>query len=190
MSDEIATVHGVVARVIDVPSQGQSYLRIELPIEYHAEATRLFYGKRVIVALAGEAMKAQPYGLFRVSPDQEPPPGPGEESRYERHRRIAEGQPRIKATERDTPTGGTLSKSAAQVCDTPAFQRFAWFNQTGNDEAPPADYGSGDAAEFMRETCAVRSRANLDHDKRAAESFREMMAAFRQYLDVHPELAA
>jgi hypothetical protein len=173
MSESVATIHGSVARVIDTPSQGISYLRVEIPIEYHAEATRLFYGKRVLLVLASEATAGQPFGILDVAaPAPTPPAAP----------KIAP------ATKADAPTGGPLSKSAATVCDTKGFQQFAWWRSTGIDEAPPEDYGSGDAAEFIRSACGVNSRAKLDHDAAAAACFRELMHDFREFLQSRPHL--
>lgn len=71
----IPAVHGNVVRVIDVPSQAISFLRVEVPIEHHAELTRLFYGKRVLVTLAGAAFEGLPYGLMNAA---EPAPAPAE----------------------------------------------------------------------------------------------------------------
>ena len=177
---EVATVHGTVARVIDVPSQGMSYLRIEVPIEYHAELTRQFYGKRVLVVPAGAQMAGQPYGIFNVGAGQEgaddTPPPP------------AAPQARIKAPERDGPPGGPLSKSAAMIVNGVGFQTFAWHHETGS-MAKPDDYGSGDADMFLKGFCEISSKAELDNSAAARALFTELMSDFRAWRELHPEHA-
>ena len=172
---EVSTVHGTVARVIDVPSQGMSYLRIEVPIEYHAELTRQFYGKRVLVVPAGAAMAGQPYGIFNTGVDAPPAPP-------------AAPKASIKAPERTGPPGGALSKSAAMLCDAEAFKRFAWADSAGHEDMPD-DFGSGDADAFIKAQCGISSKAELDHDPEAESRFRVLMSMYREWLADHPEYA-
>ena len=60
---DLKAAYGHVARIVDVPSQGVTRLLVELPIEAHAEATALLYGKRVLVTIAPADMSKVPYGL-------------------------------------------------------------------------------------------------------------------------------
>jgi len=181
MSSEVVTVHGTVARVIDTPSQGISYLRVEVPIEYHAELTRQFYGKRVLVVPAGAQMAGQPFGVFNVGDEGVQAPAPDAP---------APAAPRatIKAPERNTPPGGALSKSAAMLCDSAAFKHFAWADQAGNDDVP-SDFGSGDADAFIKTHCGIASKAELDHNKQAATHFQILMSQYREWLKGRPEYA-
>lgn len=175
MSESAMVVHGVVARVIDVPSQGNTYLRIEVPIEFHAELTRLFYNKRVIVMPATDKMAGQPYGMIRLeATDDATPP------------RVA--KPGIRPAERPPhPPGGSLSVSAATICTTPAFVEFSFAEQYGTDTEFDPEYGTGDATAWLKTTCGIRSRAELDHRQDAAGIFSRIMARFRAYCAALPE---
>jgi len=57
------------------------------------------------------------------------------------------------------PAGGALSKLAGQWCQMPQF--WAWCKASDGHEA----------ASFVRQTCNVLTRAELDHDAAAAELF-------------------
>lgn len=56
--------------------------------------------------------------------------------------------------------GGELAKFAGRVCAEPDFWPIA-----GNAQSPEQ------AAEWIRKTCGITSRADLDHDQRAAAIF-------------------
>lgn len=60
-----------------------------------------------------------------------------------------------------TQKGATLARLAGMLCQQPAFMQFS--GATSPD----------DAAEFIRRTCGVQSRAELDHDPKAAALFHE-----------------
>uniref|UniRef100_UPI0033409891 hypothetical protein n=1 Tax=Castellaniella defragrans TaxID=75697 RepID=UPI0033409891 len=68
-------------------------------------------------------------------------------------RKAADGQ--------EKPKGGDLARLAGQLCQSPEFQRWC-----GVESADAA-------AEFIRKTCGVDSRADLDHDLEAAARFHE-----------------
>jgi hypothetical protein len=57
------------------------------------------------------------------------------------------------------PKGGQLCRLAAQFCQQAHFQE--WTNTSGPDEA----------AQWIRRTCEVTSRVQLDHDPEAAARF-------------------
>ncbi|MDN7179064.1 hypothetical protein M0D69_13785 [Caballeronia sp. SEWSISQ10-4 2] len=64
------------------------------------------------------------------------------------------------------PKGGALSRLAAQLCATQPFHLFlrAHGLRCENER---------DAAECIRQTCGVSSRAELDHDQQGAHIFHE-----------------
>lgn len=59
--------------------------------------------------------------------------------------------------------GGTLARLAGQLCQQQAFREFCHANS--------ADA----AAQFIRSTCGVQSRAELDHNEDAARRFHEQV---------------
>jgi hypothetical protein len=72
----------------------------------------------------------------------------------------------------DALKGGNLSRFAARLCADIEFQD--WFLEMhGQTEAlkKPVPVREKIAAEIMRGICSVDSRAQLDHDARAAEMF-------------------
>ena len=69
------------------------------------------------------------------------------------------------------PAGGELAKLAGKWCNDRAFQR--WSSSSSADEA----------AAFIRETCVIQSRAELDHDSIAAEKFhKHIRVPFHKYM--------
>lgn len=65
--------------------------------------------------------------------------------------------------------GGPLARLAGRLCQKPEFQRFA---KVDSIEA---------AAAWVRKTCQVDSRAQLDHDDEAAQRFHNLVR--RPYVD-------
>lgn len=61
--------------------------------------------------------------------------------------------------QKEKPKGGELAKLAGQLCNNPSFQQM-----NGVDSAEAA-------ADVIRYTCGIKSRAELDHDLGAAEIF-------------------
>lgn len=57
------------------------------------------------------------------------------------------------------PKGATLARLAGMLCQQTAFMQFS--GSTSPD----------DAADFIRRTCGVKSRAELDHNPEAAALF-------------------
>ena len=57
--------------------------------------------------------------------------------------------------------GGQLARLAGQLCQRQDFQAFC--------HARNAD----EAADFIRRTCDIASRAELDHDTKAARTFHD-----------------
>ncbi len=66
--------------------------------------------------------------------------------------------------------GAALSRTAAMMCNGASFQRWV-VSRIG--AAPGGVSPSQYAAQFVRNACGVTSRAELDHDARAATLFHE-----------------
>lgn len=86
--------------------------------------------------------------------------------------------------EADKPKGGSLSKSAAIICNEPLFHE--WLKDSGtinewDDEGAYAEI----AANHVRAVCGVKSRAHLDNDRMAAAKFRWMMKAYEEWVNCH-----
>jgi len=62
--------------------------------------------------------------------------------------------------EPEKPKGGVLAKEAAMLCDMPTFREFC------------EEQDAEGAADWIRFTCNVASRAELDNSERAAALFR------------------
>lgn len=74
---------------------------------------------------------------------------------------------RVLSTERK---GAALSRAAAMMCNSANFQRWV-VSQVG--AAPEGVSASQHAAQFVRGACGITSRAQLDHDAKAAALFHE-----------------
>ena len=66
--------------------------------------------------------------------------------------------------------GGNLARRAAMLCQERGFQTFS--------ETETID----EAASWLRERCGVESRAELDHDERAAAAFESVDGRYRRWL--------
>lgn len=73
----------------------------------------------------------------------------------------------------DAYKGGRLAQEAGILCGQGAFKQWA------RDK-----YGSEEPADFIRHWCGVSSRAQIDHDERAAREFREMKREYEAWLKV------
>lgn len=90
-----------------------------------------------------------------------------------------------KAPEAPAAKGGSLAKSAAMLCDTDQFQRFA-FEKLDDISRPTSGWdatvsASQNAAQFIREFCKVSSRAEIDHSPTARQLFGQLMADYRAW---------
>lgn len=72
---------------------------------------------------------------------------------------------RVLSTERK---GAALSRAAAMMCNSANFQRWV---VTRVGDAPEGVSASQHAAQFVRGACGITSRAQLDHDAKAAALF-------------------
>lgn len=63
----------------------------------------------------------------------------------------------------EKPKGGELARLAGQLCQNPQFQEWC---EVESAEA---------AAEWVRRTCDIESRSELDHDTGAANKFHQLV---------------
>lgn len=74
---------------------------------------------------------------------------------------------RVPSTERK---GAALSRAAAMMCNGAKFQRWV-VSRVG--AAPEGVSAQQHAAQFVRDACGITSRAELDHNAKAATLFHE-----------------
>lgn len=74
---------------------------------------------------------------------------------------------RIASTERK---GAALSRAAAMMCNGAKFQRWVVSRVGASPEGVSAQQH---AAQFVRDACGIASRAELDHNAKAATLFHE-----------------
>lgn len=72
----------------------------------------------------------------------------------------------------DEPKPRRLSSIAGALCENPDFR--AWLSQEFGEAFPNAEA----AAEFIRSTCGIKSRSELDTNTFAANLFREILADY------------
>lgn len=70
------------------------------------------------------------------------------------------------AAEPEKPKGGPLSKEAAALCRSPVFHK--WLNE---EMCMDGDASEETAPEWIRQTCGVLSRAELDAQPTAGQRF-------------------
>lgn len=154
--DGVKAALGYVVSVKDVPSAGLTRLLVELPIEAHVEATRLFYGQRVLVTLSG---LDSPLGILESAggaPADAPAPAPS----------AAAGQ-----------KAGALCLSAVRLGNTPDFQRFlSGMGWSQHEEATPDE-----ARAAVLSICGVESRKELDTSELARSAFARLMESYRAW---------
>jgi hypothetical protein len=73
----------------------------------------------------------------------------------------------VSTTERK---GAALSRAAAMMCNGAKFQRWV-VSRIG--AAPDGVSASQHAAQYVRDICGITSRAQLDHNAKAASLFHE-----------------
>jgi hypothetical protein len=72
--------------------------------------------------------------------------------------------------------GGKLSREAAMLCQAGAFWKFMEEHVIGTPR------NSDEAADLLRSECGVTSRAELDHDEKAAARFREIKSSYDAWM--------
>lgn len=81
----------------------------------------------------------------------------------------------------EKPKGGELARLAGIWCNEPKFWR--WIDAVGGPEID----NDMQAAEWIRKTCDVESRVELDHNKEAGEYFHQAIRLpYMDYLKAHP----
>lgn len=181
MSDEIVAIFGKVSQVRDYASLGLTRIIIDIPVEFHVNATAMLYGQDVLVTMAPKTMAGSPYGPRRSSGTEDPEPPIGSPERQpwqDRKNAAANAALDATATAKDGPMakGGPLSELAGQWCRLPAFQK--WAKVTFPDVAkalPLATRPEQVAREIILQACGVLSRKELDHQDTAAMRFQELI---------------
>lgn len=79
--------------------------------------------------------------------------------------------------------GGHLARSAAMLCQDPSFRLYLDRAQSvkGNVEIPDGTHTEEDARDLITTACQISSRAELDHNVRAATKFRQIKAHFQRW---------
>ncbi len=80
--------------------------------------------------------------------------------------------------------GGHLARSAAMLCQDPAFRLYLDRAQSvkGNVDIPDGTHTEEDARDLITTACQISSRAELDHNVRAATKFRQIKSHFQRWL--------
>lgn len=71
--------------------------------------------------------------------------------------------------------GGLLSQWAALRCQEPDFRRWLFGRFSSIHSGVMKGIPAEEAADVMRAVCNVESRAELDHDARAAQAFHDLI---------------
>lgn len=79
--------------------------------------------------------------------------------------------------------GGRLAREAAMLGELPVFGRYLDARRRQQygmtvDQLPDGTHSPEDAADAIRQACGVESRAELDHNQKAASMFRRIVADF------------
>lgn len=83
----------------------------------------------------------------------------------------------------EKPKGGALAQLAGRWCNDPKF--CAWVSWMHKGGVLPVD--TAEAADFVRETCEVHSRAELDNNTEAANYFNSLIRApYMEWLKRNP----
>lgn len=87
---------------------------------------------------------------------------------------------------RTQPKGGSLTKAAVMLCKSAAFRLYL-DRRTRHKyslqewQLPDCTHNEQDAKEFILKACGIASRAELDHNLRAAKTFKYIQRLFSQY---------
>ena len=92
---------------------------------------------------------------------------------------VANPEPSFPSEGSEPPTagplkGGKLAQDAAIICATAEFQHFVELQGV-------EPVGEESAAEYVRVYCDVDSRAELDHNPKAADRFASLMRSYRAW---------
>lgn len=89
-------------------------------------------------------------------------------------------------TEQQPTKGGRLARSAAMLCQDPAFRLYLdrrRRHKQGLSEAqlPDETHNEQDARDWLCAACGIESRAELDHDGRGAGMFKQICQRFGKW---------
>lgn len=85
---------------------------------------------------------------------------------------------RLNAGAQPERKGGELAKKAGILCNEGAFRVFM------KEQSMGASSNADEAADVLRKVLNVQSRADIDHDERAATEFRFIENSYRAWLAV------
>ena len=79
--------------------------------------------------------------------------------------------------------GGALSRRAAMLCQDPQFR--LWLDRMRNAkypiDIPDGTHNEEDARDFFLVACNIKSRAELDHNQKAAAMFNKININFQKF---------
>lgn len=92
--------------------------------------------------------------------------------------------------EQQPPKGGRLARSAAMLCQDPAFRLYLDHRKRykmGLSEAqlPDGTHSEQDARDWLCAACQIESRSELDHTPAAAAIFRNIGQRFGKWRHRH-----
>lgn len=168
-SEKLRVAFGSVVNVRAIPTRGVTRVEIELPIEFHAELTRLLFGRDALV-LPSNLPPTVNYGVMDSAGTDSPVPDHGAEAARPaptgRSGNEASGSAFGRLAGRSP--GGTVTRGAPTLdiikwlgmrCDEASFQGFL---QTTSSEG---------AAQAVRDICGVASRSQIPADTNARALF-------------------
>ncbi len=82
--------------------------------------------------------------------------------------------------------GGQQARRAAMLCQNPRFrlyldQRRRQAHGLGPEQLPDGTHTEQDAADWLRASCGVVSRAEIDHDAHAREMLNRIVADYQRW---------
>lgn len=89
-------------------------------------------------------------------------------------------------TSQQPPKGGPVAQQAAMLCQDPAFRlyldrRRRYKHHLTESHLPDGTHDEQDARDWLCAACGIQSRAELDHDQRAAATFRSIRQRFGRW---------
>lgn len=176
-------IYGNIVNVRAIPSRQLTRIEIDIPVESFREAVE-FFGANVLVTVApAEAPKT--YGVIDSEHLGDPfdpvKTGEGDVGDVSQIATFTLNEREAGEIGRSSDTWrklGPLCQSSITLGQTEAFRIFVAEQIDAN-----GDVGDDDVAEYIRSTCGVESRKQLDDDQEAAVKFREMMAQYRGWIN-------
>lgn len=86
----------------------------------------------------------------------------------------------------DKPKGGSYARRAAMLCQNPRFGIYLDRRQRQRlaleyAELPDGTHNTDDRADFIRRTCGVESRAEIDHNEQARAMLDRITADYQRW---------